>query len=101
MSLHWVANGRIGENMHQGTITMNLPAFTDVDCLLPFDQIRKQVHQCDEIGQFLKNYDRLILTPSQGPWDSRQSNLQKLFVMDLPLLYQLYNTPSMLLFDLI
>lgn len=64
MGLHWIANGRIGKNMHQGAIAMNLPAFTNVNCLLSLHQIRKQVHQCNEIGQFLQNYNRLILTPS-------------------------------------
>lgn len=51
MGFEGIAKAGIAENVHEGTIAVNLSTFTDVDNLFAFNKIGEEVHEGDEIGE--------------------------------------------------
>lgn len=94
MGLHGVANAGISQDVHEGAVAVDLPAFADVDRLLSLHQIREQVHHGDEVSQLLQNDDRPVFAPHQRPLLLWLSDSQQDLIVNHPLLDQLHNAPT-------
>lgn len=80
---------------------MDLPALADVHLLLPFHQIREQVHHGDEVGQLLQDDDGPLLSAHQRPRLVRLLDAQQILILHVPLLNKLPDAPPPLVGHLV
>lgn len=72
MGFEGIAKAGIAENVHEGTIAVNLSAFTDVDNLFAFNKIGEEVHEGDEVGELWQDNNNFFFSCSDWPtfsWD--------------------------------
>jgi hypothetical protein len=85
VGLEGVAQPRALQYLHQGGVAVHLATLADVDLVASLHQVREEVHQRDEVGQFRQYYHWPLSTAGQRPGLAGDSDGLQLLVLVAPL----------------